>query len=515
MTSAFPITPPSKHKEAVNLWADEAIWGHRFHNDQTPWLVLMEFLAVFSSRHQQDPAISKALNEERINGEHESIIYKIPRMMPLRELVFNNPYIQQIETTGRADNELWSTWLDEINSDTDFSYLKGRFRKFSHLVRVIEFFQNTSVELHRQRRWTSRFLFPYGANCIYADLPSGINKNPDRRFFARGGELLYLMLSRSGKPELSRKISEILLPENDRWNRMAQVLLPSDYSEKENPVLIDSIGYLPFAERKEYQSLAEDWDTLLGLKLPGATLLDPLMRLSALHMLLYMTRRAHEEIGDDSEPKYVLEIASPNKTPILELSAETLKSNRILSRRAVYAYINQVKEDPEWQKALATPSPIGDIKDYLSKRFSWEPEDGMHGNNPDEILKSLHDYAEKRHSAHVGKVHTEWSRHIGLSVSRRGTGTWYAPDDALLKALVMATVKERKEYHRFLGTLYERYRLVIGVQEAEDAYGTLPMDEKAFTQNVQRLEQRLKTLGLLRRLSDDCAYVENPFKVRL
>jgi hypothetical protein len=101
-----------------------------------------------------------------------------------------------------------------------------------------------------------------------------------------------------------------------------------------------------------------------------------------------------------------------------------------------------------------------------------------------------------------------------LSVSRRGTGTWYAPDDALLKALVMTTVDGREEYHRFLNRIYERYRLVIGVKEAEDAYGNLPTDEKAFTQNTQRLEQRLRTLGLLRRLSDDCAYVVNPFRKR-
>ena len=322
------------------------------------------------------------------------------------------------------------------------------------------------------------------------------------------------MLSRSGKPELAKKIAETLLPENNQWNRMAYALLPDDYNEKDS-VFIESIGYLPFADRKEYLALANDWDTLLGLKLPGATLLDPLMRISTLHMLLYMTRRAHEEVDDGNEPRFVLEIAAPVKTPILELSAENLSTNRILSRRAIYAYINQAKEDQEWQRALDAPSPVVAMKDYLSKRFSWNPEDGVSGNDPEEIFNALHDYAEKRHRAHVGKIHTEWSRQIGLSVSRRGTGFWYAPNDALLKTLVMTTVEDRMEYHRFLDRIYQHYRLVIGVREAEDAYGALPMDEKAFTQNVQRLEYRLKTLGLLRRLSDDCAYVENPFKARL
>ena len=62
-----PIAAPANHKEAVNLWADEAIWGHRFHNDQTPWLMLLEFLAVFRSRHLD----GSALNEQRTDGEHE------------------------------------------------------------------------------------------------------------------------------------------------------------------------------------------------------------------------------------------------------------------------------------------------------------------------------------------------------------------------------------------------------------------------------------------------------------
>ena len=128
-------------------------------------------------------------------------------------------------------------------------------------------------------------------------------------------------------------------------------------------------------------------------------------------------------------------------------------------------------------------------------------------------LQALRNYAEKRHQQHVAKVHMEWAKQIGLAVSRRAMGTWYSPDDALLKALVMCVVDDgREEYHRFLAKLYERFRLVIGANEAEKAFGTLPIDQNAFMQNSQRLEQRLRSLGLLRRLSDDCAYVENPFR---
>jgi hypothetical protein len=506
------IEPPTVHTQNTNLklWADEAIWGHRFHNDQTPWLVLLEFLAVFRFRNEAD----SALNEHRAGNEHERIGYHIPRMRPLRELVFNNPHIRHIEENEKTDGDRWSAWLEQTN-EYDFGYLQDRFRNFSRLVRVIEFFQGTAIEAHRQRRWTSRFLFPYGPHCIYADLPGNIINSPDRRFFARGGELLYLMLARSASGrDLAQKISSHLVREDDQWDRVVRALLPEDYRIEPDSVSIRSIGYLPFAKRQEYDDLAGDWHRLLDLKLPGATLLDPLMRISALHMLLYMVRRAHEEVQDGAEPLLVLEIAAPRKTALRELSIDNINGNRRLTQRAIKAYIDQAKNDEAWKEALRARAPVDAARDYLLKRFSWKPEDGTPGGDPLTIFDALQVYAEKRHSEHVAKVHTEWSRQIGLSVSRRGAGTWYAPDDALLKALVMTTVDCREEYYRFLARLYDRYRIVIGVQEAERAFGGLPTDEKAFTQNTQRLEQRLRTLGLLRRLSDDCAYVENPFRTQ-
>ncbi|MBI2570980.1 MAG: hypothetical protein HYV63_28580 [Candidatus Schekmanbacteria bacterium] len=26
----------------IRLWAEEAIWGHRFYDNQTPWLLVLE-----------------------------------------------------------------------------------------------------------------------------------------------------------------------------------------------------------------------------------------------------------------------------------------------------------------------------------------------------------------------------------------------------------------------------------------------------------------------------------------
>jgi len=507
-----PLTPQDEHVSNVELWTDERIYGHRFHNDQTPWLALLELLALFRDRHRA----SRAFSEPPVDNEHEKIRYDLLRLGPLRYLVFNNPHLQHIEQTVQGNEARWRRWLESVQHNplsVDFSYLRDRFEQFSRLVRVVEFYQGTAVEGHRRRRWTSRFLFPYGPDCLYADVDEkrGFG-TPDRRFFARGGELLYLMLNRSGRgEELASRVADRLLNPRENWNRIVRALLPESYEIDRNVVPQIPIGYLPYPDRREYTALADDWLALLRLRLPGAALLDPLVRISALHALLYMLRRSHEELGDGEEPRFALEIAAPRKTLLFDLSSESYNANRMLPRRAVETHVESARRTDGWRQALSARDAAREAFSFLQQTFHWKRKD-QPGGDADKVLEALVDDAVSRHNQHVNKVGPEWSRRIGLLTSRRGAGTWYSPDDAFLKAIVMASVRDREEYHRFLAKVYRKYRIVIGVAEAEQAYGGLPVDERVLTENAARLEQRLRTLGLLTRLSDDCAYVTNPFQ---
>jgi hypothetical protein len=67
------------------------------------------------------------------------------------------------------------------------------------------------------------------------------------------------------------------------------------------------------------------------------------------------------------------------------------------------------------------------------------------------------------------------------------------------------------EFSLFLSRIYERYGLIIGDREAALVLDNNEYDIKAFQANARRLEQRLASLGLLKRLSDGCAYVLNPY----
>lgn len=135
------LEAPAKYRSDVNVWVDEAIWGHRLYNDQTPWLVLLEFLAIFQSRNAE----GKALNESRIEGGHETFTYYIPRLVPLRQLIFNNPHIRYVEDNFQSDPERWREWLKSFSSDDDFGYLQNRFGRFARLSRIIELFKRLQL----------------------------------------------------------------------------------------------------------------------------------------------------------------------------------------------------------------------------------------------------------------------------------------------------------------------------------------------------------------------------------
>ncbi|CAM5198664.1 hypothetical protein UACE39S_02881 [Ureibacillus acetophenoni] len=70
---------------------------------------------------------------------------------------------------------------------------------------------------------------------------------------------------------------------------------------------------------------------------------------------------------------------------------------------------------------------------------------------------------------------------------------------------------ERLEFQEFLNILNMKYGFIIGDKEAVEVTSSGQADLEAFSDNAIRLEQRLSSMGLLRRLSNAVAYVENPF----
>ena len=123
-------------------------------------------------------------------------------------------------------------------------------------------------------------------------------------------------------------------------------------------------------------------------------------------------------------------------------------------------------------------------------------------SDPEQLLIAFNQAAMKRHRQHVANIHRNYGRDIGL-VSKRGTVKLrYAPNDSLLKTLLFANVEKRIELHRFPGKAVSALWHLFGDKEAERVLPKGDFDKKAFRANSRRLEQRLGSLGVLKRLSD-------------
>jgi len=489
-----------------SMWVDEAIWGHRLYDEQTPWLTFLEFLNVLDAEARS----ARGLRE--VDGLN-SLAYRPNRRLYLRNIVFNNPRLVGIRAECPDDESRWASWLEIMDKERlkqprlerDFTYLREHFERFDHLVSVVDLLRASSIEGASLKQFTSKFVFPFGPDCLFEDLDVR-NFNPGRRFFARTGELTYLMLCRSGRAEaLLSNLSRVVLDVQKPLNRLVRALQPAE-TESVQP---HRGAYLPYESLPDYAQLADDWLALLRCSMPGYDVVPHLVNILGLNLLLYFLRRAQEQVDGLAKVTAVCEIIAPRRTVVRDLATDSYEANNLKSLEALDAKLRRVSESREWRATLGMPDPVGQALRLLKGEFDWEPDESC--GTPAALFDDFRKAVFTRHDSHIRKIHAAWSRALGLA-SRRGTRrVRYAPNDDLLKTLVLTVVDGRMEFQQFLARLHERYGLVMGHHQAADLIDTGKADQKAFEENAKRLEMRLGSMGLLRRLSDACAYVVNPF----
>ncbi|MGA9790367.1 MAG: hypothetical protein WBQ43_06715 [Terriglobales bacterium] len=507
---------PASESIDSSLWVDEAIWGHRLYDEQVPWLTFLEFLTVLRGEWRNDRAFKEP------NGPNH-LQYPTQHFLYLRNVLFNNPTLSRMLVLHPDDDTRWSNWISDMSKRAsgvdpkEFGYLKSRFASMEDFVALVELLRSTAIEGSSNKRWTSKFVFPYGPHCLYEDLRlerDGRASN-DRRFFARTGEILYLMLCRSGLgEELIQELRPLVLDENTRWNRLVH-LLERSTSEGEVQNRQRS-AYLPYPQLPAFKKLAEDWLALLRLRMPGYDVFPHLVDMVGVHLVLYFLQRASEWVHKKPKLTLVLEILAPKRITIRDLAAETYLENNLLSRQAIQKFIDrEIVQTDDWRLAKGSSDSFGNAAKVVYERVLWKAVEGdqrgyVGQQTPNALIENLREAVEKRHRQHLANIHSQYSRAIGLA-SKRGTRTLrYAPTDLLLKTLVFATVPNRMEFQTFLELLHERYCFVVGHRQARQFIGTGASDQRAFEENAKRLELRLSSLGMLKRLSDACAYVQNP-----
>jgi hypothetical protein len=491
------------------MWLEERFWGHRLWDQQSPWLTFLEFLCVAASAH----SAGHLFNFEK--SQYPSEYYAFGRVH-LRNILFNNEQqISRIADSNGDNATAWSKWLTWMEANArgldaaqrSFSYLRERFESFHEFATLVKALRSCVVEGDTNKRWSSRFIFPFGPSAVFEDL-SIKDEMPTRDYvnFGRSGELLYHMLSRSKlRKELSAALPSRVLDSANKWSLLVERLQPSQI---DNGTRRGVAAFLPYDAHPIFDLIAEDWLQLLQLRLPGFDVIPYLVTSAAFGLLLYQLHTSAAITGSNPKPPMICEIVAPKKGLVREMSIESFEENSFLSIEAIEKLISSAEDDPAWNEQGSPADVLHSRRRVLETMFRWSSDQQV--GDPDDLLKQLRAEAKERHSRHFGKVHRSFGRGVGL-VSSRGTNrSRYAPTDHFLRCIVFATVNKRMEFGELLAQLYDRYGLVFGEREAEKS-AKQGIDKKPFQQNALRLEHRLSSLGLLKRLSDACAYVENPY----
>lgn len=510
MIGAKPeIDLPWQDHKSLSYWIDERIWGHRIWDNQTPWLIFLELLGVAESAHRDGKLLDEA-------GKHYPLTFSPYQRMMLRNILYNNQIMPFIQDKFPDDSRAWSEWAKWMKGnargvvDRDFEYVGKRFSSFDEFVKLISMLRTATVESESNRRWSSRFLFPFGDQCLYEDVGISAQDKPTSEYinFGRTGELLYQMLCRSKSASRLKPFLGTVVTSQNPWNALVANLQRTetpDTSQRRS-------CYLPYKTHPTFDALGEDVLHLFELQLPRFDDYPHLTLLIAMHVMLYQLTVAADLTGGD-RPLLICELVAPRKTLVRELSINSYQNNSQRSASAVAALIDGIATSDEWLVAKAATDAYPQCKNILNREIAWprDAHDYEGAHEPDSMIRFLKQSALARHRQHAGNVHRTYGRSIGL-ISKRGTNKLrYAPNDALLKALILANVRDRMEFKLFLRRLFDRYGIVLGEREARIVMQDTDFDSKAFESNASRLEQRLSSLGMLRRLSDACAYVLNPY----
>ena len=509
-------------------WIDRPLWGNRFYNDQSPKLVVLEFLTVlYAYLNEEYKDSSNSLSNEK--ELHPEIAIKGTTSVKTRSLIYGEPFLDILTQSGASldDVDKWKKLGEESVVKIELiEELKNRVGDFDSLQNLVDYFRNATFS-SGDKRWSSKFLFPYGGDCLFLDGRPNKSEgfSSDRRFFGRGGELLFYMLKRAefsvdgeektGKDlfqEFNNRFFQVKNPTNELFGRLKKVL-GDDTFDKPNI----SIGYLPFKKLSNYNALATDLWILLQRKLTLEVFFDYASEVIALHFSRYyleQAKRVLEDIISFSDKTYewhfrtkdqILHTDYENKDiqPLLNIVEE-----KEIQYRPYYLCLapqnKNTKLKEEARRVYESNSNLGTeaIKKLEEQRMKVL---GYQGNKEERVdeLKAYH-----HKDSDIRASYISWLPKIGLVNSRGRRGYLLSPK--LIRTLVITVIDERMELSQFLRALYEKYRIVIGASEA--VRSKLNIEHSLLEENERLFIESLEHLGLLKSLSDDCAYVENPYK---
>jgi hypothetical protein len=310
------------------------------------------------------------------------------------------------------------------------------------------------------------------------------------------------MLCRSKRRDDLNKLLPKLLKTANPWSQLCGVLEdPTDDTRKNR-----SGSVLPYVEHPRFDALAEDFCAILELDIPPSDAVPHLVTLTGFHLMLYVQEVAAKTLDQDP-PTFICELLAPQRSTVRARSIASFDVNRRLSEEAVIAELERIKT--EFHKSTY-PQDVEGAKEFVETVTGWRDDETS--AQTDDVFTKLDEKVLKTHRGHLGKVHSDYGRGIGLVSRRKSNRNRYVPSDSFLKTITLTTVATHCEFKMFMDKLYARYRLVFGEIAHQKQQKGIKHSKHDFKLNSDRLERRLASLGLLKRKSDGCAYLFNPHR---
>lgn len=501
------------------------IWGHRFKDGQRGPEYVLEFLNVLKGTNYDFGANS----------------YSRVRATGLRQFIFE------------GDKEGSKAGIVSLTTEQRES-LYGLVENRDELNVIRDFFRNLEVPLAdgtgkpANRSWYAKTLYPLHESLLFFELRT-LSKdgeksyNFERNFFARGGELYFLMLSYGTETnlELREKIEsrlQFLLCKN----KSIENIVSKISSQLENEKISDfyplkneagtskEYPVLPVTNDPIYTEFAEEFSKLIHLNIDIYELFELMTSLITFQLGRYMLKRA--QLNNSSKITLFFDCLDAQVGPIQTLSSRSFNENELLIKNKFEDFfkqsfkekipsiefvdqnLNMWKEDPDSLIELLGLSRLSKVRKNKVAKVIQEC------HNYEKVMAKLFDVVKdivsdqlKRHQLSIMRGLT---RDGGYGGFRRGSKYRYFMSDTFIQALVYANLEPGKqtEFHTFLEKIYDKYGFIIGELQAkkDGIYETSKLNVNYFQRNEYALREKLRHNGLLIEYSDATAMIRNPYE---
>jgi len=322
------------------------------------------------------------------------------------------------------------------------SKFKDKFENFDVFKLIVDSLRNLQISTDSVKS-EGKFLYPHSFTMLFH------NDDSRRNHFTRTGELVYLMVKRSSNfDEFIEKFKEKF--NYSKWDKIINLL--SDYYEKE-----EMLGFLPKEKNYVYDLLCDDLIKILTLDIPKRDVFYYFSITVNFYVSFYILSIAKEDFY------FVVEVLNNRSDNVRKKSREVYRINE----EAIFNVVKKYIDENKIEKELA--------EDTLKK------------------------------TSKIKDAHRSYLR--GVLSGKENTNAYrYLISDEFLKTLIILNVDKKMKFNKFLNYIYQKYRIVIGENEAREKFKLSSF--ACFRNNEKRLLTRLRLLGMIEEKSDGDIYVK-------